>query len=73
MSLAKKYGIPENIVRQLYDDGWLVSKANPHEYIYKYYIEARNSGLSNTDAVSVAAEKGRVCERLVYKVINEFE
>lgn len=73
MSLSKKYGIPENIVKQLYDDGWLVSKANPHQYIYNYYREALSTGISKTEAIFQAAERARVKERTVYNVLKEFE
>ena len=73
MSLAKKYGIPENVVKQLYDDGWLVSKANPHQYIYNYYQESRAAGKSKTEAIFEAAEKARVSERTVYNTLKEFE
>ena len=73
MSLAKKYGIPENVVRQLYNDGWLVAKANPHQYIYDYYLKSLAAGKDKTEAIYEAAELARVSERTVYNVIKEFE
>lgn len=73
MSLAKKYGIPEEVVRKMYQEGWIVARANPHQYIYDYYLKALSSGKGKTEAIYEAAELARVSERTVYNVIKEFE
>jgi hypothetical protein len=73
MSIAKKYDIPEDKIKLLIKDGWISCTASNHEYVYKIYHEFRSKGVSKTQAISNAAEAGRVSERFVYEIIHKFE
>lgn len=73
MSLSKKYGIDEDKIKQLIKDGWLNCSVTKYEQIYNAYRQNLSTGISKPQAISNAAEIGRVSERAVYYIIHKFE
>ena len=73
MSLADKYGIPEDKIKLLIKDGWIsCSVAKSEEVIYTYK-QNLIKGLSNPDAVSNTADSVKLSDRQVYRIIHKFE
>lgn len=72
MSLASKYGIPEEKIKALIRDGWIVCTATKYEEIFDEYKSNMERGVPSTQAVHNASVKCCVQERWVWKVIKKF-
>jgi hypothetical protein len=73
MSLSKKYDIPEDKIKALIKDGWIVCTATRYEEIFKEYNLNISKGVPSTQAVHNASVKCCVNERWVWKVIKKFD
>lgn len=73
MSLADKYGIPEEKIKLLIKDGWISCSAINYEEIYVFYKSEISKGVASKQAVHNASVKGHVSERWVYTIIEKFK
>lgn len=73
MSLADKYGIPEEKVKALVKDGWINCNLTRDEKIVYIYKEALRQGKPKTQAITDAAEYGHLKDRQVRYIIQKFE
>jgi hypothetical protein len=73
MSLADKYGIPKEKIQALVKDGWINCNLTRDEQIVYVYQEALKNGKPRKQALTEAAEYGRLQERQVYYIIHKFE
>lgn len=71
--LAEKYGLSEQQVRQLVNDGRFGCAMKKHEEIINEYNSSLSKGLPRTQAVANAAHVGRVSERQVYNILKEYK
>ena len=73
MSLADKYGIPQEKITALIKDGWIsctVSKYEEVVYIYRRNIQ---EGKCKSQAISNAADEAKVSDRHVWRILHKFE
>jgi hypothetical protein len=73
MSLSKKYGIPEDKIKALVKDGWINCNLTRDEQIVYTYRKAIQDGKPHKQAITDAAEIGRLQERQVYNIIHKFD
>jgi len=73
MSLADKYGIPEDKIKLLIKDGWISCSVAKYEEVIYTYKQNLIKGLSNPDAVANTADSVKLSDRQVYRIIHKFE
>lgn len=71
--LGKKYGIEAEKIQALVKDGWINCNLTRDEQIVYIYQESIKKGKSRPQAISDAAEYGRVSDRQVYTILHKFE
>lgn len=73
MSLSKKYDIPAEKVKRLIDDGWLSCSVPMYEKIYQDFQNSMSIGGKSQTAVFLeVAEKNKVSEKTVQKIVYKF-
>lgn len=73
MSLADKYKIPKDVVKQMYYDGWISASAIRYDEIAATYKRQIAEGRSKSEALHNTSEICRVCERVVYRALKKFD
>jgi hypothetical protein len=73
MSLADKYGIPEEKIKALIKDGWISCSATKYEEVIFIYKKCIAEGKPKLQAISNAAESANLKERQVYNIIHKFD
>lgn len=73
MSLSKKYGINESVIKAMISDGWLSCTVSKYEEVYFTYKKEIERGIPKLQAIHNAAEVGKISERQVYTIIHRFE
>ena len=73
MSLADKYGIPEEKIKMLIKDGWISCTVTKYEEVIYTYKRNISNGLQNADAISATADSVKLSDRQVYRIIHKFE
>jgi len=71
--LGKKYGIESEKIQALVKDGWINCNLTRDEQIVYVYQKALKEGKARKQALTEAAEYGRLQERQVYYIIHKFE
>lgn len=71
MSLAKKYGIPEAIVTNMYKNGDLPQGVINRHQIYDFFKLTKELGQTHSEAVKITADKFEVSTSHVYDVIKK--
>lgn len=71
--LGKKYGIEPEKINALVKDGWINCNLTRDEQVVYIYRESIKKGKPRTQAISDAAEYGRIGERQAYNIIHKFE
>lgn len=73
MSLSKKYGIPQEKVKELIKDGWISCSVPMYEKIYQDFQNSMSVGGKTQTAVFLeVAEKNHVSEKTVQKIVYKF-
>lgn len=70
--LAKKYGLSEDQVRRLINDGQFGCALKNYEEVINEYKTSLSKGLPPTQAVANAAHVGKISERWVYKILEKY-
>lgn len=73
MSLADKYGIPEETIKALIKDGWITCTATKYEEVIYIYKRNLKEGKCKSQAVSNAADEARISDRQVWRIIHKFD
>ena len=73
MSLADKYGIPEEKIKLLIKDGWISCSVPKYEEVVYTYRKSLSEGKPRLQAIADAAEKAKLKERQVYNIIHLFD
>lgn len=73
MSLADKYGIPEEKIKALIKDGWISCTATKYEEVIYIYKKSLAEGKPKLQAIANAAESTNLKERQVYNIIHKFD
>jgi hypothetical protein len=71
MSLAKKYGISEAIITNMYRNGDLPQGVINRYKIYDFFRSTKESGQSHSEAVKLTADQFDVTTSYVYEVIKK--
>lgn len=73
MSLSKKYDIPAQKIKNLIDDGWISCSVPMYEKIYADFQATMSiGGKTQTQVFLEVAEKNRVSEKTVQKIVYKF-
>lgn len=72
MTIAEKFGIPPEKVKELLASGLMNCSARKYEEMITVYENCVREGLPLTQAVSNAAEVGKISDRQFYKILKKF-
>lgn len=72
MSLAKKYGIPEETIKLMIKDGWLSCSVAKCEEIIVHYKRHVDAGVPKLEAVHRVEDEIKVSERHIYRILKKF-
>ncbi len=73
MSLADKYGIPEEKIKLLIKDGWINCSTAKYEEVVYIYKRNLDEGKTKLQAISNAAEQAKISDRTVYRILHKFD
>jgi len=72
MNIAEKYGLSEDIIKQMIRDGLIPCHFSKHQSVYNLFKKGMADGLSKPQAIANAAEEHKLSERMVYLIIKKF-
>lgn len=73
MSLADKYGIPEEKIKAMIKDGWISCTVAKYEEVVWIYKRNIAEGKCKSQAVTNAADEAHISERTVWYVLDRFK
>lgn len=74
MSLSKKYGIPQEKIKNLIDDGWISCSVPMYERIYDDFQKSMTIGGKSITAIYYeVADRNGVSEKTVRDVVNKLK
>lgn len=73
MTLAEKYGIPEEKIKLLIKDGWISCSVPQYEEVVIHYKSEVSKGIGSKQAVYNVSVKAGISERQVYNIIHKLK
>ncbi len=71
MSLSKKYGLSEAVIKAMYMAGDLPCSVFRRDQIVNFHQKQLDSGLSKTDAVYATAEEYKITPQSVWRILRK--
>lgn len=69
MILSNKYNVPQQTIDKMVKDGIIPANWPAYEEVYSNYLELKNSGKTRTQIYLEVAEKSRMSQETVKKII----